>query len=141
MTSLRAVQRALAIACLAVLSTVALAKVEAVGEGRGQKPAPVTPSGGDQQLYIGTYAGSIQIFDESSEAMTGEIKLKTGIPRSLTLSQSRTKFYVLDSTLEKIEIVDIPTRAMDRPSGRTSTTASGFAAGPTPVWRSTERSR
>src|SRR5688500_18043191 len=42
--------------------------------------------------------------------MVGEIKLTTGIPRSLTLSQSRKKFYVLDSTLEKIEIVDIATR-------------------------------
>jgi hypothetical protein len=96
--------RALLAACLAALFAGALATAE-------QKPAPITPSGGDQQLYIGTYAGSIQIFDEASEAMTGEIKLKTGIPRSLTLSQSRTKFYVLDSTLEKIEIVDIPTRA------------------------------
>ena len=71
---------------------------------------PPAPTGGDQLLYIGTYAGSIQIFDETTEKMAGEIKLKTGIPRSLTLSQSRSKFYVLDSTLEKVEIVDIPTR-------------------------------
>jgi hypothetical protein len=97
---MRAVLSAVAIACLAV----------AAGEGRTQKPAPVSPSGGDHLMYIGTYAGSIQIFDEATEAMTGEIKLQTGIPRSLTLSQSRTKFYVLDATLEKIEIVDIPTR-------------------------------
>lgn len=77
-----------------------------------QKPArTVSPAGGDHLMYIGTYAGSIQIFDETSETMTGEIKLKTGIPRSLTLSQSRSKFYVLDSTLEKVEIIDIPTRA------------------------------
>ncbi len=62
-------------------------------------------------MYIGTYAGTIQIFDEATEKMVGDIKLQTGIPRSLTLSQSRSKFYVLDSTLEKIEIVDIPTRA------------------------------
>lgn len=82
----------------------------AAGEGvAGQKP--VVPSGGDQQLFIGTYAGTIQIFDESTEAMSGEIKLKTGIPRALTLSQSRSKFYVLDSTNEKVEIVDIATRA------------------------------
>jgi hypothetical protein len=97
---MRAVLSAVAIACLAV----------AAGEGRTQKPAPVSPSGGDHLMYIGTYAGSIQIFDEATEAMTGEIKLQTGIPRSLTLSQSRTKFYVLDATLEKIEIVAIPTR-------------------------------
>ena len=63
-----------------------------------QKPAPLTPAGGDQLMYIGTYAGTIQIFDEASETMVGDIKLKTGIPRSLTLSQSRSKFYVLDST-------------------------------------------
>src|SRR5688572_23779215 len=77
-----------------------------------QKPARfgVAMSGGDHLMYIGTYAGNIQIFDERTEALVGDIKLKTGIPRSLTLSQSRKKFYVLDSTLEKIEIVDIPSR-------------------------------
>lgn len=75
-----------------------------------QKPAPVSPAGGDHLMYIGTYAGTIQIFDEATESMTGQIKLQTGIPRSLTLSQSRSKFYVLDSTGEKIEIIDIATR-------------------------------
>lgn len=75
-----------------------------------QKPSTVVPAGGDRLMYIGTYAGSIQIFDEATEALAGEIKLKTGIPRALTLSQSRTKFYVLDSTNEKIEVIDIPTR-------------------------------
>ena len=49
--------------------------------------------------------------DETTEAKIDEIKLKTGIPRSLSLSQSRTKFYVLESTFEKIEIVDIPSRS------------------------------
>jgi hypothetical protein len=68
-------------------------------------------SGGDHLMYIGTYAGNIQIFDERTETMVGEIKLKTGIPRSLTLSQSRTKFYVLNSTYEQIEVVDIASRS------------------------------
>ena len=71
---------------------------------------PLTPSGGDHQMYIGTYAGTIQIFDEATETKTGEIKLQTGIPRALTLSQSRSKFYVLDAQTERVEIVDIPTR-------------------------------
>lgn len=71
--------------------------------------APVA-TGGDHQLYIGTYDGSIHIIDEATDQKVGGIKLQTGIPRSLTLSQSRSKFYVLDSTLEKIEVVDIPTR-------------------------------
>ena len=77
-----------------------------------QRPAkPVPNAGGNQLLYIGTYAGTVQIFDEATETMIGDIKLKTGIPRSLTLSQSRKRFYVLDSTLEKIEVVDIGSRA------------------------------
>ena len=71
---------------------------------------PVVPNGGDHLMYIGTYAGTIQIFDEASEAKVAEIKLQTGIPRALTLSQSRSKFYVLDAATERVEIVDIPTR-------------------------------
>jgi hypothetical protein len=78
---------------------------------QAQRPARgPAAAGGDHLLYIGTYAGSIQILDEATEQKIGDITLKTGIPRSLTLSQSRSTFYVLDSTLEKIEIVDIPTR-------------------------------
>ena len=68
-------------------------------------------TGGNSLLYIGTYAGNIQIFDEATEKQIGEIKLKNGIPRSLVLSFSRQRFYVLDSTLEKIEIVDIASRS------------------------------
>ena len=97
------------------LLTLIAGVVVAAGIGgtvAAQKPARfgVGMSGGDHLMYIGTYSGNIQIFDERTETMVGEIKLKTGIPRSLTLSQSRQKFYVLDSTLEKIEIVDIASR-------------------------------
>ena len=77
-----------------------------------QKPAagPTTP-GGDRLMYIGTYDGSIHIFDEATSQKVGDIKLKNGLPRSLTLSQSRERFYVLDASLEHIEVVDIATRA------------------------------
>jgi hypothetical protein len=77
---------------------------------RAEAAPPLAPNGGDQLMYIGTYAGTIQVFDEATEAKIADIKLQTGIPRALTLSQSRTKFYVMDSTNEKMEIVDIPTR-------------------------------
>jgi hypothetical protein len=76
-----------------------------------QKPARLALAGGDHLLYIGTYAGTVQIFDEATEQKIGDIKLQTGTPRSLTLSQNRNKFYALDSTYEKIEIVDIATRS------------------------------
>ena len=68
-------------------------------------------TGGNNLLYVGTYAGNVQIFDEATERLAGEIKLKTGIPRSLVMSFNKQRFYVLDSTYEKIEIVDIATRS------------------------------
>lgn len=91
------------VALAVVWSTVAVA-----GQ---QKPAAGPAMGGDQFIYIGTYDGSIHIFDEATAQKVGDIKLTNGIPRSLTLSQSRTKFYVLDASLEKVEIVDIATRS------------------------------
>ena len=95
------------------LFALVLALVFGAADTHAQRPArfgaPIA-AGGDHLLYIGTYDGSIHIIDEATEQKVGGIKLQTGIPRSLTLSQSRSKFYVLDSTLEKIEVVDIPTR-------------------------------
>jgi hypothetical protein len=70
-----------------------------------------TVRGGNGTFYVGTYAGNILIIDEASEKAAGEIKLKTGIPRSLSLSEDRTKFLVLDSTFQQLEIVDIAKRA------------------------------
>ena len=69
-----------------------------------------TLSAGTGTLYIGTYAGTVLMIDEATEKVAGEIKLKTGIPRSLSLSEDRTKFLALDSTLQQLEIVDIASR-------------------------------
>ena len=93
-----------------VLAAVALSApaLDAQRFGKG-----VTLNGGNSLLYVGTYAGNVQIFDEATEKQVGEIKLQTGIPRSLLLSFNKQRFYVLDSTLEKVEIVhgnDITTR-------------------------------
>lgn len=74
------------------------------------KPAVPTVNAGSGKLYIGTYKGDIQIYDESTGKLEDSIVLKTGIARSLTPSQDRTRFYVLNSTYEQIEVVDIATR-------------------------------
>jgi hypothetical protein len=80
----------------------------ATGQSKGAK-AP-TLSGGNGTMYIGTYKGEIEIYDEATEKMVDKISLKTGIPRSLTPSPDRTRFYALNSRFEEIEIVDIATR-------------------------------
>lgn len=91
---------------LAALVTPVLVVAALVGSVSAQKKAPML-SPGNGTLYVGTYAGNILLIDEATEKVTGEIKLKTGIPRSLSLSEDRTKFLVLDSTLQQLEIVDI----------------------------------
>ena len=91
------------VVALVVGTWVTLSATQRFGSG-----AAVT--GGNALMYIGTYGGNIQVFDEATEKLVDEIKLQTGIPRSLTLSLDRKRFYVLDSTLEKVEIVDIASR-------------------------------
>jgi hypothetical protein len=94
----------------------------------------LTLNGGNSLLYVGTYAGDVQIFEEASEKQIGEIKLQTGIPRSLVLSFNKQKFYVLDSTLEQIEIVDIASRTtlskFTLSSGATKTRIRGMQVDP-----------
>ncbi|MFN2445432.1 MAG: hypothetical protein ABR606_07605 [Vicinamibacterales bacterium] len=97
------------LASIAALLALA-ALVSAQSPGARLAAASATQTGGNGRLYIGTYAGDIQIFDEASEKLVERIALKTGIPRSLVPSADRSRFYVLDSTLEKIEIVDVATR-------------------------------
>ena len=91
-------------------------------------------SGGNGKIYIGTYKGDIQIFDEATEKLDGSIVLKTGLPRSLTPSQDRTRFYVLDSTFEKLEVVDIATRktlnTFELSSGNKHTRVTSLVADP-----------
>ena len=90
----------------AAIAMLAMVDTSAQRFGKG-----TSLGGGDHLFYVGTYAGNVQIIDEATEQKIGEIKLQTGIPRSLILSQNRQHFYVLDSTLEKIEVVDIASRS------------------------------
>ncbi len=97
---------------LAAVTAVCLASLAVApslhGQGRGAKPAVI--AGGPGMFYIGTYKGEVEIYDEATEKLVGTIKLKTGIPRSVTFSPDRSRFYALDSRLEQIEVVDVATR-------------------------------
>ncbi len=110
-------------AALALASTAVLA----------QKKAPAL-GGGNGTIYVGSYAGNVLILDEATERVVGEIRLKTGIPRSLALSEDRTKFLVLDSTFQRVEIVDIASRttidSFTLSEGATRTRIRGMATDP-----------
>jgi len=90
-------------AALAVVLTPAVS-----GQSKGAKTPALT--GGNGTMYIGTYKGEIEIYDEATEKMVDKIALKTGIPRSITPSPDRTRFYALNSRLEEIEVIDIASR-------------------------------
>jgi hypothetical protein len=106
-----ALRFAASIACLAFVTSVdAFGAFDAFAKTKQRFGRGVTLTGGNALMYIGTYGGSIQVFDESTEKLVDEIKLQVGIPRSLILSLDKKRFYVLDSTYEKVEIVDIASR-------------------------------
>ena len=67
-------------------------------------------AGGNGVLYIGGYPNLIWILDEATEKVTGTIQLKTGIPRRLGLSRDRSRFFIIDATQEKVEVVDVASR-------------------------------
>jgi hypothetical protein len=85
----------------AVLLSLAAAPVSA--------QAPAT-NGGDALIFVGTYNKSIHVIDEGTEQVVEQIPLRTGIPRSMTLNAERSRFYVLDTTYENVEVVDIAER-------------------------------
>jgi len=93
------------------LCLIALLVVTCVPASQAVQKKATTLNAGNGTIYVGTYAGNILVLDEATEKVVGEIKLKTGIPRSMSLSEDRTKFVVLDSTLQQIEIVDIASRS------------------------------
>lgn len=60
-------------------------------------------------MYIGTWPDKIVIIDEARQQAIDQIKLETGAPFQLVLSQDHKKLFVL-TTKMGIEIVDLATR-------------------------------
>lgn len=73
-------------------------------------PADVPLTGGKGTLYVGVRPNKILIIDEATEKVTGSIDLKTGIPIGMSLSKNKKHFYIFNTNLETIEVVDIASR-------------------------------
>ena len=91
-------------------------------------------TGGNGTLYLGGYAHKIYVIDEATEEVVGEIPVSTGIPRNLTLSADRQRFYLNDMTAEHFEIIDIASRStvdtLTLSEGTTRTRIESFAVDP-----------
>ena len=67
-------------------------------------------SAGNGTLIIGSYPKQFWIIDEATEKVVGTIPYTSGIPRRTTLSRDGKRFYTIDATMEKVEILDIASR-------------------------------
>src|SRR5262245_65705593 len=80
---------------------------------QAQKPkatAGAVGAAGNGTLIIGSYPNQYWVIDEATEKIVSTIPFKSGIPRRTTLSRDRKRFYTIEAGMEKLEIVDIPTR-------------------------------
>ncbi len=61
-------------------------------------------------LYCGAYPDSILVVDEAQGKVIDEIKLATGLPRSLRLSADKKTIYVSTNDHNGFEVIDVATR-------------------------------
>ena len=72
--------------------------------------APPKLTGGTGTIYLGSYGRRMVVIDESTEKVTAEIPLASGIPWSVRLSPDATRFYIQNADQEHFEVVDLATR-------------------------------
>src|SRR5262245_34097441 len=61
-------------------------------------------------LFMGAYPDSIIVFDAGKGQIVDRIRLSSGLPTSMRLSQDRKKIYVTTNDHSGIEVIDVATR-------------------------------
>src|SRR5262245_5838632 len=60
-------------------------------------------------VFMGAYPDSIIVFDEAKGQIVDRIRLSTGLPISMRLSQDRKKIYVTTNDHSGVEVIDVAT--------------------------------
>jgi DNA-binding beta-propeller fold protein YncE len=60
--------------------------------------------------YIGTYTNDILVWDEASENVVDRITMKNFFPIGVTVNQAKSRLYVENATMERMEVVDLATK-------------------------------
>lgn len=66
--------------------------------------------GGNARMYIGTYTNAIYVVDEATESVVDRIPVRSGMPRSIFMTQDKRRFYVTDISYEKVDVIDIASK-------------------------------
>lgn len=90
---------------LGVLAAGVAALIVPVSTATNTKVSP-----GKGTLYVGSYPNQFWIIDEATQKITGTIPYSSGIPRRTSLTRDRARFYTVDATQEKVEVIDIKSR-------------------------------
>ena len=70
-------------------------------------PGQAKLTGGNGKIYIGGWGRKMLIWDEATEKVTGEIKMRTGSPRGMVLSKDKKRMYCVNEMMEGIEVADL----------------------------------
>jgi hypothetical protein len=79
----------------------------------GQQAMGGSVPGGDGILYIGTYGREIVRLDERTGEILAPIPMQ-GIPRTIVPNPAGNRFYVLDTSYETVEVVDVAGARVER---------------------------
>jgi hypothetical protein len=96
-----------------VLLPAALALATLWGADRtaqAQKGVAAKVTAGKGTLYVGVFPDRFLMIDEATLKITGTIPYISGIPRRTSLARDRSRFYTTEAQMEKVEIIDIPSR-------------------------------
>lgn len=90
------------------VGVAALALMFPTGPAHSADAPKVSPGKGT--LIVGTFPDKFWILDEATGKVTGTIPYTAGIPRRTTISANRKRFYTIEAQMEKVEVIDIPSR-------------------------------
>jgi hypothetical protein len=63
-----------------------------------------------ETLFLGSYPDMLLVFDEAQGKVTGQVKLASGLPTSMQMSEDGSRVYVTTITTSGIEVIDAATR-------------------------------
>src|SRR5437879_2207355 len=69
----------------------------------------VAPGASGATVFVGAYPDSIIMFDEARGQIVDRIRLSTGLPTGMRLSQDRKKIYVTTNDRSGVEVLDVAT--------------------------------
>src|SRR5215472_17178415 len=93
------------LACGVLAAAMSVVGAAAIGD-----TDPPKLTGGTGTIYLASYGKQLIVIDESTEKVTAEIPLRTGLSWTMRPSRDASRFYVQSADQEQFEVIDVATR-------------------------------